>query len=263
MTRSHISCARWVLFSAASALLWATNASAEPSGVGGALKDAELYFTAPLRWDSDDWLAFGGTLALIGVSHSLDGRVRSHFADSSNALNGGQDKNSLRDALPTVAIIGATGLYAAFIRDSDGYRETWALLEAGILSTATGEALSYAAGRERPDGTTSPNQWRTGGDAFPSVHASAAFAVGTVFAESGNDEFRWVRRVVGYGIASATAYMRVRENVHWLSDTVAGSALGIATARFVLNRQEHGGRSSLSVQPTKNGWEMSYSVRFN
>jgi hypothetical protein len=37
-----------------------------------ALEDAKLYFTAPLRWDAHDWLAFGGTLAAIGVAHEFD-----------------------------------------------------------------------------------------------------------------------------------------------------------------------------------------------
>ncbi len=235
----------------------------ESGGVAGALEDAKLYVTAPLRWDGEDWLAFAGTLAVVGAAHSLDGRVRTHFADASDALNGGRDKNSLRDALPTVAIIAGTWAYAGIEGDSDGYRETWSLVEAGILSTATGEILSYAAGRERPDGSTSPNRWREGGDSFPSVHASAAFAVGTVFAESGNDDYRWIRRILGYGIASATAYVRVRENVHWLSDTVAGSALGIATAHFVLDRRDHESRGSLSVEPTKDGWMIAYSKHFN
>ncbi len=241
-------------------------ARAEPSTLHDALEDTELYFTAPLRWDTEDWLYFGGTLTVIGASHVFDQRVREHFADPNASLNG-EDKNTLRDALPAVALIAGTGLYAAFIRDSDGYQETWALLEAGILSTATGEALTYAAGRERPDATTSPNEWRQGGDSFPSVHASAAFAIGMVFAESGNDEYRWIRRIVGYGVAGATGYVRVRDNVHWLSDTVAGSALGIATARFVLNRQnarhasEDDSVSSVQFQPAGDGWRLSYSVR--
>jgi membrane-associated phospholipid phosphatase len=238
--------------------------AADSSGVGNALEDVKLYFTAPLRWDAEDWLYFGGTLALIGASHQLDARVRTHFATGSNAaLNGGEDKDAVRDALPAVAIIAGTWAYAGLLGDSDGYRETWRLIEAGVLSTASGEALSYAAGRERPDATTSPNQWREGGDSFPSVHASAAFAIGTVFAESGNDDYRWVRRVIGYGIGAGTAYIRVRDNVHWLSDTVAGSALGIATARFVLNREDTAHRASVQFQPVKNGWLISYSVRFD
>jgi membrane-associated phospholipid phosphatase len=226
------------------------------------LEDTKLYFTSPLRWDEEDWLYFGGALVAIGAAHSFDDRVRDHFATGSKAiLNGGEDKNSLRDAAPTVAIIAGTGLYAAFIDDRDGYREAWSLIEAGAFSGATAEVLGYATGRERPDATTSPNEWGKGGDSFPSLHTTVAFAVGTVFAESGNDEYRWIRRIIGYGVATATGYVRVEENVHWLSDSVAGAALGIATARFVLNREGAQDHAALQFQPVKNGWLISYSVR--
>jgi len=252
----------------AAACLWCSltpfAARADSSVWSDTLDDVKLYFTAPIRWDGEDWLAFAGSLAAVGVAREFDTRVRDHFATGSNALlNGGKDKNAARDALPTVAIIGGTFAYAAFLGDSDGYRESWSLVEAGALSTLTGEILSYAGGRERPDGTTSPNRWRAGGDSFPSVHASAAFAVGTVFAESGNDEYRWIRRIIGYGVAGATAYIRIKDNVHWTSDTVAGAALGIATARFVLDRREHPDvRTSFDIEPTKNGWQAGYTFQF-
>ena len=237
-------------------------ARAETPVFGSPLEDLKQYVTAPLRWDEEDWLYFGGALAAIGGSHAFDSRVRSHFATGSNAALTGEDKNSLRDALPTLALIAGTGTGALFFRNTDGYRETWALLEAGILSSATSEVLTYAAGRERPDETTSPNQWRQGGKSFPSLHATASFAVGMVFAESGGDDYRWLRRILGYGIAAGTAYIRVRDNDHWLSDTVAGGAIGIATARFVLNRQEANDHpSALSVQPMKGGWMLSYSIQ--
>jgi membrane-associated phospholipid phosphatase len=236
----------------------------ESFSVETALEDTKLYFTAPLRWDEQDWLYFGGALVAVAASHQFDDNVRAHFATGSKAvLNGGEDKNSLRDAGPTAALVAGTGLYAAFINDSDGYRETWSLLEAGVFSTATAEVLGLAAGRERPDATISPNEWRQGGDSFPSVHAAAAWAVGTVFAESGNDEYRWLRRIIGYGVAAGTSYVRIDENVHWLSDTVAGAALGIATARFVLNREGAESRSALQFAPVKKGWMISYSVRTN
>jgi membrane-associated phospholipid phosphatase len=224
-----------------------------------ALSDAKLYYTAPLRWDSQDWLYFGAALTAIGAAHEFDSRVRTHFVNPKDPLNG-EDKNSVRDALPALALIVGTGLYAGAIGDRDGYRETWSLLEAGIFSATTSEVLTLAAGRERPDATTSPNMWRHGGDSFPSVHVSAAFAIGAVFAESGNDEYRWIRRVIGYGIAAGTSYIRVRENVHWLSDTVAGSALGIATARFVLNRQDAEQHAALQFRPLKDGWQLAYTV---
>jgi len=233
----------------------------EPLSVQSVLEDTKLYFTAPIRWDAEDWAYFGGALVVIAGSHQFDKRVRNHFESGpEDGLNGGKDKNSLRDALPTLAIIGGTGFFAGFYRDSDGYRETVSLLEAAVFSGVTAEALGYAVGRERPDATSSPNRWRAGGDSFPSLHTSAAFAVGTVFAESGNDDYRWLRRLIGYGVAGATAYVRVKENDHWVSDTVAGAALGIATARFVLNRQGKEDLTALQFTPLKNGWMISCSM---
>lgn len=242
-------------------VLWPVGSMADSSFLGEVTNDVKLYYTAPLRWDSEDWLYFGAALTAIGAAHEFDSRVRTHFVNPKDPLNGA-DQNAVRDALPALALIVGTGLYAGAIGDRDGYRETWSLLEAGVFSATTAEVLTLAAGRERPDATTSPNMWRHGGDAFPSLHASAAFAIGTVFAESGNDEYRWIRRIVGYGVAAGTSYIRVRENVHWLSDTVAGTALGIATARFVLNRQDAQRHAALQFQPAKDGWQIAYEVRF-
>ena len=241
-------------------LFWPVGSLAGSFSIGDFLEDSKLYVTAPLRWDSQDWLYFGAALAAVGAAHEFDSRVRTRFADPKQPLTG-QDKNSARDALPAVALIVGTGLYAGMIGDQDGYRETGSLLEAGIFSVASSEVLTLAAGRQRPDATVSPNMWRHGGDSFPSVHVSAAFAIGTVFAESGNDEYRWIRRIIGYGVATATAYLRVHENVHWLSDTVAGTALGIATARFVLDRRGGESRASIQFQPLKDGWQLAYTVR--
>jgi membrane-associated phospholipid phosphatase len=112
------------------------------------------------------------------------------------------------------------------------------MLEAAAFSTAAGYILKQAAGRERPYVTADPGSWGNSGDSFPSLHTTAAFAIGTVLAESGGDRYRLLRRVLGYGIAVGTAYVRMDHDAHWLSDTVAGAGLGIATARFVMKRRD-------------------------
>ncbi|HMI52240.1 MAG TPA: hypothetical protein VK525_12065, partial [Candidatus Saccharimonadales bacterium] len=99
-------------------------ADSEPFSLQTALQDTKLYFTAPLRWDQQDWMYFGGALVAIATAHQFDQRVRDHFATGSKALNGGQDTNSFRDAVPTIALIAGTGVSAWFLRDSDGYQET-------------------------------------------------------------------------------------------------------------------------------------------
>ena len=242
--------------------LSAPSCSADSFTVHEALEDTKLYFTAPARWDGQDWLEFGVALAAVGVAHEFDGRVREHFAVGSHAQFGAKDKNSTRDALPTAALVAGTFVYASLLGDSDGYRETWSYLEAGAFSAVSAEVLKFASGRVRPNFTASPDHWRQKGNSFPSLHVTAAFAIGTTFAESGNDEYRWIRRVIGYGIAAGTAYGRLHDNMHWLSDTVAGAALGIATARFVLNRQGMSQHASIQFQPSQDGWMIAYTKAF-
>jgi len=222
--------------------------------------DTKLYFTSPLRWDTQDWLFFGGALAAVGAAHQYDGNVRRHFAGQSPVLDG-KDTHSLRDAAPAAAVLLGTWAYAGLTDDHQGHREAFTMLEAALFSSVTAEGFKFAAGRARPNETNRVDDWRTGGSSFPSLHATAAFAIGTVLAESGNDDYRWVRRVLGYGIAGATAYIRVKDNVHWMSDTVAGAALGAATARFAMNRREARYRPlDVAVGPAPGG---GFSVSLN
>src|SRR5260370_13502717 len=130
--------------------------AAETSGMRIAFDDAEQYFTAPLRWDAEDWAYFGVTLAAVAAAHEFDSTVRTHFATGSNAVLSAKDKNSTRDALPAGALIAGTWAIAGYLGDQDGYRGAWRLVEAGVLSTPTGEGLSLAGGCERPRGTPSP-----------------------------------------------------------------------------------------------------------
>jgi membrane-associated phospholipid phosphatase len=243
----------------------AADVYAEDFTAKNVLEDAKLYVTAPLRWDVNDWLYFGGALAAVGAAHAYDGDVRRHFAVGGRAVLNGQDKDSLRDAIPAAAVVAGTWAVAALIGDRAGEVESYTMLEAAGFSLVTAEGLKYAAGRERPDETTHVNMWRDGGSSFPSFHATAAFAVGTVLAESGGDDYRWLRRILGYGMATATAYARLHENVHWLSDTVAGAAVGIATARFAMNRrEERKQRWDLSVAPMAGGGtQLTWSMDLN
>ncbi len=221
-----------------------------------ALEDAKLYFTAPLRWDSRDWLAFGGTLAAVAVVQQFDDDVRDQFVDPSEDTLDGDDPNSMDDALPAAILLAGTWLLAGVTDDAAGWREFGSMVEASAFTAVTTQVLKMSLGRQRPNETTDPDEWFASGDSFPSMHSSLAFAIGTVFAESGNDDHRWLRRVVGYGVAGATAYLRVDHNAHWASDVVAGAALGFTTARFTMNRREAGGaleNVTLSVKPTDGG----------
>jgi membrane-associated phospholipid phosphatase len=100
-------------------------------------------------------------------------------------------------------------------------RMAFACVAAGAVSFT----VKAAAGRERPDETSSSARFKafSGHDAFPSGHATVAFAL----AASLDAEARtpWLRAIV-YPAAAITAWSRVHDRDHWPSDVVAGAALG-------------------------------------
>lgn len=229
---THTACVMLVGLTAAAPI------HAEDFTLSDVWSDTKLYFTSPLRWDGNDWMLFGGTLAAVAAAHELDGRARDHFAGKTPVLDG-KDRHSTRDAAPAAALVAGTWALGWVLDESSGRIEAYRMLEAGALSSITTEVFKYAAGRARPNETLRVDDWHKGGASFPSLHVSAAFAIGTVFAESGGDDYRWVRRVVGFGMASGIAYARLHGNAHWLSDVVAGTAIGVSTGAFTLNRRSH------------------------
>ena len=230
-----------------------------PGGVG---HDFKLYFTAPLHWDAGEWAWFGGALVAIGASHHYDTDVRNHFTKNLTPTEiSNISSNDLQDALPAVVVFLGTWGYAAWAGDANGHREAWSMLEAAALSTITAYGTKFIARRQGPDQTSNPNEWfKSGGRSFPSAHATASFAIGTVLAEAGGDDYRWLRRVFGYGVGIGTSYLRLKHNAHWLSDTVAGGALGIASAQFTLNHAYRNQDSRFALIPVEGGAMLTYSM---
>jgi len=264
------------VFAVVGLLLGTTAASAQTTNdgsdsdqkQGGLLLDIKDYYTAPLHWDLKDWAYFGGTVGLFFGARHYDEQVRTHFIKEGATPSGGSTKDT-KDWIPTVATVGGTWILANFVDSTAGHREVGNMVEAGGFSIVTSYALKFAAGRERPNETSDPNQWRkSGGSSFPSIHTAAAFAVGTVLAESGNDEHRILRRFLGYGaVAGYTAFERLKHNAHWLSDDVAAAAIGAASAHFVLERDparqsERERSSAFTISPLPGGAMVSYNLTF-
>ena len=148
--------------------------------------DFALYFTSPLHWNATDWAWFGGALVAIGGSHHYDTDVRTHFTKNLTPTEiANLNTKDVQDLLPAAAVFLGTWGYAVLIDDSSGHREAWTMFEAGALSTVNVYALKFIIRREGPDKTSDPNAWgKSGGRSFPSEHATAAFAIGTVLAEA-------------------------------------------------------------------------------
>jgi membrane-associated phospholipid phosphatase len=241
----------------ASFILLSTTAAAKSSR--DYLDDLGNFALAPLHWDAGDWVRAGESVTAIAAAYSVDGRVRDHFV--SGGVPAGRDPHEWRDAAPLLALTAGTYAFGR-LRHDDGTASLGVdMAEATVLGVLGSTVLKVAAGRVRPNETSTRSAWRDGGDSFPSGHVTAAFAVAEVFADGMPTE-QWGWRVLAYGLAGATAYARLDSNVHWLSDTVAGAALGIATGRFVSARSgTTEPRVSMSLAPLDHGAMLSFRVR--
>ncbi len=231
-------------------------AGAGAKDAGDYVGDAKDYVLAPLHWDQTDWAWFAGSIATVAVAHHFDNSVRDHFGPQPFDS---RDPHNLRDIVPVAALGGAV-LVQGLLGDKPALNLSFGMMEAAVLAGGTTFALKFATGRQRPNETLNSNQWFKSGDGFPSMHTSVAFAAATVFAERDADNII-ARRIVAYGLATGTAYLRLKDNQHWLSDTVAGAAIGISTGMYVSHRG-HGlnhTASNWSIAPIGGGVGIAYT----
>jgi len=175
-----------------------------------------------------DWLRMGlFSTGLVLGSALIDNRVDT-FAQKHAANRFVKAGNSFGNALPWLAIAGAG---AAALDGSDPVRSRtgYAALEAGGTAFLAVTGLKSVIGRARPgteagSHTFKPFSKTAGYDSMPSGHTIIAWAVATPFAEE--YDAPWL-----YGLAAVTNLARVGSRQHWLSDTIAGSALGYAIGR--------------------------------
>jgi len=94
--------------------------------------------------------------------------------------------------------------------------------ESLITATILATGLKYAVGRERPDGSNNQS--------FPSGHTITAFC----FAPVVQKYWGWGAGALAYGLGTVTAAARIAGYHHYLSDTIAGAALGIIIGNAVV-----------------------------
>lgn len=109
-----------------------------------------------------------------------------------------------------------------------GGRVLLSIIAAGL----TTGAIKVAAGRYRPAETDDPYIFKplSGHDSFPSGHATMAFALATSLSHEIDNA--WASAAL-YTFATGTAWSRLNDERHWLSDVLAGATVGITTATIV------------------------------
>ena len=202
--------------------------------------------TSPLDWDGRSWGVAG--LAVGGVIVSglmLDKNAQSESQESRNA-----DKDRWSGTwgqlgtVYSVAALGAAGAYGWIADDERGVNVLIDGLESSIIASGIlSPLLKFTVGRARPNQTEQDSDEFnpfSGNSSFPSGHATQAFTVASVVAFSFDDQ-----PVVGglaFALATGVGLSRINDDMHYVSDVVAGAILGTWVGYEVVhyNRRRRG-----------------------
>ncbi len=124
-------------------------------------------------------------------------------------------------------------------------RETGILAEEAIIDGwIVATALKSVSERRRPRAKRDAGDFFAGGFSFPSGHAIAAWSLATVVANEYRD--RPLVQVSAYGLAAVVSISRFTGRNHFLSDVLAGSAIGYGIGRYVYRRRHDPALDSIS-----------------
>ena len=169
------------------------------------------------------WAGAGGGMAL--AAHPFDDNVNEALVGNDTAdkiFKAGEILGELPTLLGSASVVYAVGR----IKDQPKVSHLGMdLIEALAMSEALTQTLKYTTRRERPDGSSK--------NSFPSGHAADTFA----FATALERHLNWRYSVPAYIFSSYVAISRLPANRHWLSDAVAGAAVGIIAGRTVTSHE--------------------------
>lgn len=211
------------------------------------LRDQKAIWTAPLHVERSDakWMIPSG-LGLMTLI-ATDRTTGDEMFESRGQLSASRGISYAGSVYGLGAVAG--GFYL-FGRNKNDYRarETGLLAaEALIDSVIVGSALKVITQRGRPLTGHERSEFFEGGTSFPSGHSTQAWAVATVIAKE--YKHRRAVQIAAYGAATAVSVARFTGQKHYLSDVVAGSALGYAIGRYVYSAHHQDPAISKSAWP--------------
>jgi membrane-associated phospholipid phosphatase len=184
-----------------------------------------------------EWYHLGAGLGIVALASLVDDPLRDEL--QSHRTNFKDDVSGVFRQMGEPEIYGTIGLgtlTVGVITGNDRITRAGGRISGGLLiAAATTTFLKHATGRGRPSHFSDPHRFRpfSGRDSWPSGHATMAFAL----AASVSDEIRSTPVTVTlYSAATLTGWSRMNDNRHWLSDVLAGAAVGIVSAKLMNGR---------------------------
>lgn len=221
------------------------------------LRDQKAIWTAPLHVGRTDakWMIPSsiGFMALATTD-----RITGDEIFEADRQVGASRGISYAGSVYGLGAVAGTFYFVGRKTHNDRARETGLLAaEALVDSVIAGEALKGITQRARPQAGIERSEFFDGGSSFPSGHSTQAWAVATVIAHEYSD--RPAVQFAAYSVATAVSVARFTGHKHYLSDVLAGSALGWGIGRYVYNahHRESGG---LSLTPKFSRATRQYGV---
>jgi len=195
------------------------------------LHDQKSIWTAPFHLERSDmkWVVPSsiGLMALF----TTDRITGDEIFEANRQVN---LSRHISNAGSIYALAAASSTFYLIGREKGDYRarETGLLSAEALVDSAIVEGvLKGITQRARPLDGIERSEFFDGGSSFPSGHATQAWAVATVVASE--YKHRPAVQIAAYGIASAVSVARFTGHKHYISDVVAGSALGFGIGKFV------------------------------
>ena len=219
--------------------------------------DFKQQYTTPFHTKGKDWIKVAKFAIVAAVATLADEPIDRYATNIRN------NNNAVASISRTITDFGGYEFYilAAYtsytlLSKNEKIKTTALLATQAYITTGAIEAtFKFITGRQRPnyiDPKTNENEPTFHGpfyqfkkddngvkhpknsyNAFPSGHATVAFAAATVFAKEYKD--KRAIPIIAYSAASLIALSRITENKHWFTDVFVGAMLGYLSGNQVVN----------------------------
>jgi membrane-associated phospholipid phosphatase len=203
----------------------------------------------------------GGIATATALDAPLQRYIQGHRSPSADRVasvvrRGGQPE--------VFATVPAALLLTGLVTHRSGLTRASARIAASLaLAGAVSTTGKFVFGRPRPSDGGDPDDWKAFShhQSMPSGHTTMAFALATSLA---NEIHRPWASAGLLTLAAGTGWSRLNDNRHWLSDVLAGAAVGITSAELVDGRWRvfHLRPPALFIGPAGTGLAVGWSGRF-
>jgi len=245
-------------------------------GVAGAQAQAPIRNADPYRfieWTGQDVTAFVKALPTrrsLYVAAGMGGVVLLLARQDDDVTQGAADLaagtyrplRTIANEIGNVDVVQPTALMlflGSMLSDHTQFQDAaFTSLEAILFANLITDTLKGVVGRARPfqeEGTTMFRPF-SGNTSFPSGHATTVFAFTTPWLVYYKNY-----RVLGlFLLGAGTAFTRMADKVHWFSDVIVGTAIGMTTG-YLLSKRHQREAPRVTIRPVVAARQAGITIR--